>query len=323
MRRHELAPNGSADEVQIPPASAPQDPSDSDASRRLLERRLAEQSALARFGQHALRATARGPLLAEAAALVHRALPAPASSAFEFLPDPDEEVAFAESVADMLEAATGKLDAAEASCHAALHDSLTGLANRSLILDHLELALARARRRSTLVAVIFFDLDDFKRVNDTLGHVAGDELLVRIAERLRAVVRPADTLGRWGGDEFVLVCEDLERVSEAPAIARRIADVFEVPFAVHDTALQVTASIGVAVSGGADDQPALLIDAADSSMYRAKRDQPTDGRERSETPVAAAGVWRPKLTGRLLALLSALEVDDPPEADQKGARGRL
>jgi predicted signal transduction protein with EAL and GGDEF domain len=152
--------------------------------------------------RNALNATEREPLLAEAAALVHRAFPVPASRAFELLPDADEdEVAFAESVADMLEAASGKLRAAEASRDAALHDPLTGLANRSLILDHLQLALARAGRRSTLAAVIFFDLDDFKRVNDTLGHAAGDELLVCIADRLRPVVRPADTLGRWGGDE--------------------------------------------------------------------------------------------------------------------------
>jgi diguanylate cyclase (GGDEF)-like protein len=249
---------------------------------------------LAQFGQHALTGTARGPLRAEAAALVHRFTRARASSAFERLADPDEdEAAFADSVADMLKAANGKLDIAEASRHAALHDPLTGLANRSLILDHLQLALARADRRSTLAAVIFFDVDDFKRVNDILGHAAGDELLVRIAERLRPAVRPADTLGRWGGDEFVVVCEDLGRASEASVIARRIAAAFEVPFTVRATELHVAVSIGVAVSGGTDDQPATLIHAADTAMYRAKGDK-AEGGQRAQETVFPAGIWRPE-----------------------------
>lgn len=228
--------------------------------------------------------------------LVRRALPAPAPSAFHFVLDPDDdEVAFAASVADMLEAANVKLDAVEASSHAALHDPLTGLANRSLILDHLELALARAGRRSTLAAAIFLDLDDFKRVNDTQGHGCGDELLVQIAERLRPALRPADTLGRWGGDEFVVVCEDLERASEAPGIARRLAAALEVPFTVRDTELHVTASIGVAVSGGVDDEPALLIHAADSDMYRAKRAHSAADHQRPATPAFPDSAWRSKL----------------------------
>jgi diguanylate cyclase (GGDEF)-like protein len=246
----------------------------SDASRQLLERRLGQQMALARFGQHALTATAREPLLAEAAALVHQALPAPASRAFapHFTANKDD-VAFAESVADMLEAASDKLRADEVSRQTALHDPLTGLANRSLILDHLELALARAQRRSTLAAVIFFDLDDFKQVNDTFGHATGDELLVRVTERLRTKVRPADTLGRWGGDEFVVICEDLDDMSDSPALVERIATAFELPFAIGDMELWVTANIGVAVSKGPGNSPAALIHAADSAMYRAKRDQ--------------------------------------------------
>jgi diguanylate cyclase (GGDEF)-like protein len=225
----------------------------------------------------------------------------------------------------MLGAASGRLDAAEESCHAALHDPLTGLANRSLVLDHLQLALSRAGRRSALAAVIFLDLDDFKRVNDTLGHGAGDELLVRIAERLRLAVRPADTLGRWGGDEFVVVCEDLERASDGPAIAQRMAAALELPFEVHDTELHVTASIGVALSGGADDQPATLIHAADSAMYRAKRDHSAGGQEGHETPAFPVGTSQPKLerlTSRLLDLLSDMEVDDTPAAKQESPAGR-
>jgi GGDEF domain-containing protein len=131
---------------------------------------------------------------------------------------------------------------------------------------------------------------------------------VRIGQRLHPVVRPADTLGRWGGDEFVIVCEDLDRASEASAIAQRIATAFEVPFTVLGTKVQVSASIGVAVSGGTDDQPATLIHAADSDMYRTKQDRAGGGGQ--GTPVFSATVWRPKL-GRLtdspLELLARLE----------------
>jgi diguanylate cyclase (GGDEF)-like protein len=231
------------------------------------------QTALAQFARMAVKATALEPLHAEATRLVHQAFVAPASGALELLPDVDEdEAAFVASVADILEAATAKIEAAAASHHASLHDSLTGLANRALVLDHLQLALARARRRSSLAAVIFLDLDDFKLINDTLGHRAGDEILVGIAERLRAAVRPSDTLGRWGGDEFVVLCEDLERASDAPTIVARLGAVFDGVFATHGSDLRVTASIGVAVSGGGDDRPAELIHAADSAMYQVKRD---------------------------------------------------
>jgi diguanylate cyclase (GGDEF)-like protein len=210
-------------------------------------------------------------------------------------------------VADILRAASSKIEAAAASQHASLHDPLTGLANRSLILDHLHLALARADRRSSLAAVIFLDLDDFKPINDTLGHRAGDDILVSIAERLRSAVRPSDTLGRWGGDEFVVVCEDLERTSDAPAIVARLAAVFDEPFTTHGTELNVTASIGVAVSGGGDDRPAALIHAADAAMYRIKHDVPVGDREGPGTPVFPSAVRKPSLEhliSRLLDLLS-------------------
>ena len=205
------------------------------------------------------------------------------------------------------------------SRHAALHDPLTGLANRSLILDHLELALARAARGTNLAAVVFFDLDDFKQINDTLGHGAGDEVLVQVAERLGPTLRPADTLGRWGGDEFVVVCEDVERVSDAAAIVSRIAAAFELPFDVAGTAIDVAASIGVAVSAGTD-VPAALIAAADSAMYRAKHDHSARNGTGPNQWARAAAAELPKherLTHRLQDLLSSLEVDDPLAA-QKG-----
>ena len=309
---------GPADEAETPPPSVPLSLSNSDLDpfRRLLQRQLAHQIALAEFARRALDATTVGPLHAEATELVHQVFPAPTSGAFEVNLDADEEdVAFAAAVADILRAASSKIDAAVASEHASLHDPLTGLANRSLVLDHLHRALARAGRRSSLVAVVFLDLDDFKPINDTLGHRAGDEILVRIAERLRSAVRPSDTLGRWGGDEFVVVCEDLERASDAPAIVARLLGAFDEPFAVHGTELYVTASIGVALSGGGDDGPAALIDAADAAMYRVKHDLPDGDGEGPATPVLPTGLGEPKLEqliGRLLDLVSGGAGDDTP-----------
>ncbi len=100
--------------------------------------------------------------------------------------------------------------------HQATHDPLTGLPNRALLLDHLELELARAERESRLVALLFLDLDRFKQVNDTLGHDAGDELLAQAAQRISAVVRPADTVARMGGDEFVILCGDVDGPGPRP-----------------------------------------------------------------------------------------------------------
>jgi diguanylate cyclase (GGDEF)-like protein len=308
MGRHELSTTGPADEAETPPLSVPLSlsNSDSDPGRRILQRRLAHQTALAQFARRALNATAVEPLRTEATVLADQEFPAPASGAFELLvDDDDEDVAFAASVADILRAASSKIEAAAASQHASLHDPLTGLANRSLILDRLHLALARAGRRSSLAAVIFLDLDDFKPINDTLGHRAGDEILVRIAERFRSAVRPSDTLGRWGGDEFVIVCEDLERASDAPAIVARLAAAFDEPFTVHGTELHVAASIGVAVSRGGDDRPAALIHAADAAMYRVKHDLPDGEREGQATPVFPPAVGRPKLE-RLISFLLEL-----------------
>jgi diguanylate cyclase (GGDEF)-like protein len=211
--------------------------------------------------------------------------------------------------------------ALEATRYAALHDPLTGLANRTLILDHLRLALARADRASTLVGVIFFDIDDFKRINDTLGHSAGDEVLVRVAERLRPTVRPADTLGRWGGDEFVVVCEDLEQPSDAAAVVDRITAGLEFPFSVAGTEIHVGASIGVALSGGSD-RAAVLIAAADSAMYRAKQDRPSGPRPGPDPLSWAPGALLPgseRLTHRLHELLLSVAIGDDQPAGRDHA----
>ena len=165
----------------------------------------------------------------------------------------------------------------EQLAYEATHDNLTRLPLRNLIIDHLGLALAGARRRSTEVAVLFIDLDHFKRVNDSLGHTGGDELLVSAAERLRSAVRDGDTPGRFGGDEFVIVCPDIGGPSDALVLAERIRAALEPPFSVRGTEVFVGASVGVVVANGSAD-PATLLKYADIAAYRAKE----RGRNRAE-----------------------------------------
>jgi len=148
---------------------------------------------------------------------------------------------------------------------------ITGLPNRSLFTDRLEQALERVRRHpGTLAAVLFIDVDHFKQVNDTLGHQAGDELLVGVATRLREAVRPTDTVARFGGDEFGLLLEEISSERIAIATAERIAAGFARPFALESGSQFVTASIGIAIASGPQDARALLRD-ADAAMYRAKQ----------------------------------------------------
>jgi diguanylate cyclase (GGDEF)-like protein len=162
--------------------------------------------------------------------------------------------------------------------HEAMHDSLTGLANRKLLQDRLALACARLGRHGGKIAVLFVDLDRFKLVNDTLGHRVGDELLVGVARRFQTMVRSADTVARFGGDEFVLLFEDLADEGEAARLADHVLDLFEFPFACAGGHQSMTASVGVAVSNGADHTPEELLANADTAMYRAKE----EGRSRWE-----------------------------------------
>jgi len=153
----------------------------------------------------------------------------------------------------------------------ALLDPLTALPNRSLLLDRLEQALLRLRRSRKLLAVAFLDVDDFKSVNDGLGHAAGDELLVQVARRLSARIRPDDTLGRLGGDEFLVLCESLRGREDAEVVARRLANAFAEPFELaRGVTIAVQASIGVVV-GGAGSDAHELVAAADGAMYAAKQ----------------------------------------------------
>ena len=151
----------------------------------------------------------------------------------------------------------------------AVHDELTGLPNRALFLDRARDAVARAAAGGTVPAVVFLDVDRFKDVNDTLGHGAGDELLTRLAARLRGVLRDGDTLARFGGDEFAVLCEAAHGEAEALALAERLLAALEAPFSVSERPVFVAASAGVVLGDAGASAESLLRD-ADVAMYRAK-----------------------------------------------------
>ena len=152
----------------------------------------------------------------------------------------------------------------------ALHDHLTGLANRTMLLERLAAARDRAGRDGTKVGVLFMDLDRFKVVNDSLGHDVGDQLLIAASRRICSVLRAEDMATRFGGDEFVVLCEALHDESQAVEVAERITDALRAPFVLSGQDVFVTASVGVAVAEGSDWLPVSLIRDADAAMYRAK-----------------------------------------------------
>lgn len=184
----------------------------------------------------------------------------------------------------------------------AMQDPLTGLPNRNLLADRLATALHRSQRTKARVAVLFVDIDHFKLVNDSLGHAAGDDLLRQLAHRLEACTRAGDTIARFGGDEFVLVCEDVHDAEEATAIGARVREVCNEPFLIDDQLMYVTVSAGIVVATEGD-TPATLLRDADTAMYRAKE----RGRARAELFDPAL---RSRTTRRLdieLALRHALD----------------
>jgi diguanylate cyclase (GGDEF)-like protein len=181
----------------------------------------------------------------------------------------------------------------------ALHDALTGLPNRALLVDRLELALAATRRKpDRRFAVLFLDLDRFKNINDSLGHLAGDQLLVQLAGRLRGCARATDTVARFGGDEFAIIASDIVDESGATLVAQRIQDALRVPFTIGEHVVVVSTSIGIAISAQSYERAEDLVRDADNAMYRAK----VQGRARHEvfnTPMHEEAMARLKLEEEL------------------------
>ena len=166
---------------------------------------------------------------------------------------------------------TERRRAEEQLLHDAFHDSLTGLPNRALFIDHLKLAVNHCRRlKGYLFAVLFIDLDRFKVINDSLGHMAGDEFLIAIARRLEICLRDGDTIARLGGDEFTILLDGIKDFSDAQRVAERVQEVLEQPFQISGRELFVTASIGIKYSDSGEEQPEDILRDADTAMYCAK-----------------------------------------------------
>src|SRR5215211_2049671 len=156
--------------------------------------------------------------------------------------------------------------------HQAFHDSLTGLPNRALFMDRLEHALTRTSRHENAVAVLFLDLNNFKLINDSLGHEIGDRLLIEVGERLKACVRPEDTVARIGGDEFTILLEDVTDERDATQTAWRITEDLKAPFVLTGREVFITGSIGIALRTSRKDRPEDLLRYADMAMYQAKNE---------------------------------------------------
>jgi diguanylate cyclase (GGDEF)-like protein len=208
--------------------------------------------------------------------------------------------------------------------HRALHDDLSGLPNRDLLMDRLERALSRQAREGGAVGVVFLDLDGFKTVNDRHGHAAGDRILIEVAARLQRELRDADTVGRLGGDEFVVICDGLENDAALARICERIQDRVAQLYQLGAAVLTLTASLGAVLEWDHSVPPAQVVERADAMMYAAKRRSsrreifvdgypPEGGHRRREARPPHAGRWlREALdSGQLtLAFLPIVTVDE-------------
>jgi diguanylate cyclase (GGDEF)-like protein/PAS domain S-box-containing protein len=174
------------------------------------------------------------------------------------------------SILSMAEDVTARVDAEEQLRQAAVHDALTGLPNRNSLASRLEHAIVRVNRSGDRLALLFIDLDRFKKVNDTLGHAAGDEVLRQAAARIRACVREVDTVARLGGDEFVVLLEADVRLDTPGIIGERIRAAFGAPFDWRGTEVRCGASVGVSLYPDHARDPASLLASADEAMYREK-----------------------------------------------------
>ncbi len=204
--------------------------------------------------------------------------------------------------------------------HQALHDPLTGLPNRALFLDRLAVALDRSQRTGAGLAVFFLDIDNFKTINDSRGHAAGDRLLEEMADRLRTMLRPMDTVARFGGDEFTFLFEELASEREALLIAERISHTVGSPIRLDDGEASITVSMGIAMAGGPGVAAETVIREADAAMYRAK----ARGRARYELfdeSLRQRGMERIELEAQLRAAIerSELRVHYQPKVALNGS----
>ncbi len=183
----------------------------------------------------------------------------------------DDEL-FVEMVAGVVLSATVRFGAEDAIRHQAMHDPLTGLPNRALFNDRLEHALSRHARDDGYVAVMIVDLDGFKNVNDSLGHLTGDALLIAVADRFEARLRGFDTIARLGGDEFALLFDELLEVDQAGRVAQRVLDALVSPLPLPGREVAIGASVGVSLTNTPGAKADRLVADADAAMYRAKRE---------------------------------------------------
>ncbi len=174
----------------------------------------------------------------------------------------------AESVAETAVSELGEL------ARSGQRDPLTNLPNRLLMLDRLESAIATARRRETRIAVLFIDLDNFKRINDTLGHAIGDEALKLAARRLQSAVRDSDTVSRHGGEEFLMLLPDISQAADAASIAHKLLGALAAPARAGEHRLHLSASVGITIYPEDAEDAQTLISRADAAMYRSKRRGP-------------------------------------------------
>jgi diguanylate cyclase (GGDEF)-like protein/PAS domain S-box-containing protein len=199
---------------------------------------------------------------------------------------------------------TGRKVVEQELAHQALHDTLTGLPNRALLEDRLVHGLAGSRRRGSQVGVMFLDIDQFKMVNDSMGHGAGDDLLRHIATKIAGAIRPGDTVARFGGDEFVVVCDDVSSI-ETEQVAERILQALSKPCQIADLEMHITASLGIAISDDHATPESLLRD-SDAAMYRAKE----RGRGRAELFDDALRLTANRRLATASALHRALDRDE-------------
>jgi len=208
--------------------------------------------------------------------------------------DEDEWLLLQEVAADVsymlsrIEAEQLRKESEQQMTYMALHDALTGLPNRTLLSDRLNVAVAQASRNSHKIAVMMLDLDRFKNVNDSLGHSIGDELLKAVAQRLGDILRRSDTVARMGGDEFIILLPQVNQTEYAARVARKLLNSFKKPFVVEGHELRMTTSIGVALYPEAGEDAESLLRHADTAMYRAKE----RGRDRYCVWISEQNEWQ-------------------------------